>query len=388
MSTSKATPGPYKRIKTRHRGITYRLRADGSRTYYVYAAGRFIAVDGGEKQALAKQAELRGRVARGERVASKPVKFKQAAEEWFESKRHLRLWTRRSYRSALDRVLLPRFGHLKLGQITPDHLAKLIRELEQQGLSASYIEELLKPLGGTFKYAMRLQLVTMNPLQLLTPDDRPARKERERREWTPEDVTALLEASRRIAKRPTSQQDYSLFLETAIRTGLRLGELLGLQWRDVDLRRGILEVRRQWTRDGNYSEPKTPAAIRSVPLAAEMVKKLAEQKLATDYSADDEPVFASSTGRPLNHRNVAQRGFEAAAKEAGLIADGQPRVTFHDLRHAFASIMIERGLSSTVLVRVMGHRDATTTERKYVHLFNRQRTDDQVRVAMQSAMAL
>jgi hypothetical protein len=60
MSTSKATPGPHKRIKTRHRGITYRLRADGTRTYYVYAGGRQISVVGGEKEALAKQAELRG----------------------------------------------------------------------------------------------------------------------------------------------------------------------------------------------------------------------------------------------------------------------------------------------------------------------------------------
>jgi integrase len=336
----------------------------------VYAGGRFIAVDGGEKQALAKQAELRSRLARGERVAPRAVRLREAAEDWFESKRHLRPWTRKSYRSALDRILLPRFGHLKLGQITPEMLAKLIRELEQQGLSASYIEELLKPLGGTFKYAMRKQLVTMNPLALLTPDDRPKRKERARREWTPEDVNALLEASRRIAMRPTSQQDYSLLLETAIRTGLRLGELLGLQWRDLDLKQGVLHVRRQWTRDGVHSEPKTPAAIRQVPLASELVMKLAEHKLASNHSAVEQPVFASSTGRPLNHRNVAQRGFEAAAKEAGLIAEGQPRVTFHDLRHAFASIMIERGLSSTVLARVMGHRDATTTERKYIRLVN------------------
>jgi integrase len=172
-------------------------------------------------------------------------------------------------------------------------------------------------------------------------------------------------------------------LETAIRTGLRLGEL-GLQWRDIDLKQGVLYVRRQWTRDGTYSEPKTPAALRQVPLAPEM----AEHKLASNYSGDEQPVFASATGQPLNHRNVAQRGFEAAAGDGGLLADGQPRVTVHDLRHAFASIMIERGLSSTVLARVMGHRDATTTERKYIHLFNRQRTDDQVRDAMQSAMGL
>jgi integrase len=372
MSESKATPGPHKRIKTRHRGITYRVKADGSRTYYVYVAGRFLAVDGGEKEALAKQAELRGRRARGERAAPRPVRFQQVAEDWFESKRRLRPWTRKNYRSSLDRVLLPAFGNMKLGQITPEHVARLIRQLEQEGKAPGYIDNLLKPLGGTFKYAMRKQLVTMNPLVMLTPDDRPARMERERREWSPEDVAALLEASRRLAGKSTSRQDYSLLLETAIRTGLRLGELLGLQWRDIDLKQGVLSVRRQWTRDGTYSEPKTPAAIRQVPLASEMVTKLAEHKLASNYSSDEQPVFASATGQPLHHRNVAQRGFEAAAKEAGLLEEGQPRITFHDLRHAFASIMIECGLSSTVLARVMGHRDATTTERKYVHLFNRE----------------
>jgi integrase len=66
----------------------------------------------------------------------------------------------------------------------------------------------------------------------------------------------------------------------------------------------------------------------------------------------------------------------------------KPKITFHDLRHAFASIMIERGINSTVLADVMGHRDSRTTERIYIHLFNRQRTDDSVRAAMQSAMNL
>jgi hypothetical protein len=170
VSESKATPGPHKRIQTRHRGITYRLKTDGSRTYYVYVGGRFLAVDGGEKQALAKQAELRGRQARGERAAPRPVKFGQVAEEWFESKRRLRPWTRKNYRSSLNRVLLPAFGNLKLGQITPEHVARLIRRLELEGKAPAYIDNLLKPLGGTFRYAMRKQLVTMNPLALLTPE--------------------------------------------------------------------------------------------------------------------------------------------------------------------------------------------------------------------------
>jgi integrase len=60
----------------------------------------------------------------------------------------------------------------------------------------------------------------------------------------------------------------------------------------------------------------------------------------------------------------------------------------HDLRHAFASIMIERGITPTVLANLMGHTTSATTERIYIHLFNRQRTDDHVRAAMQEAMTL
>jgi integrase len=100
-------------------------------------------------------------------------------------------------------------------------------------------------------------------------------------------------------------------------------------------------------------------------------------------------VFSSETGdTPVSHVNVRRRGFEPAVKLAGLDQPGQPRLTFHDLRHAFASIMIERGLNSTVLAAIMGHTDSSITESIYIHLFNRQRTHDQVREAMQSAMEL
>ena len=88
-------------------------------------------------------------------------------------------------------------------------------------------------------------------------------------------------------------------------------------------------------------------------------------------------MFAARNGKPLKHRNATRRGFEAAAKEAGIEA-----VSFHSMRHAFASRMIDRGISSTVLAALMGHESSAITERRYVHLFDRQRTDDAVRAAM------
>ena len=111
-----------------------------------------------------------------------------------------------------------------------------------------------------------------------------------------------------------------------------------------------------------------------------MTRQLAELKLRSRYSNDDDPVFAARNGKPLARRNATRRGFENAAEKAGL--DG---VTFHSMRHALASRMIARGISSTVLAALMGHQSSTITERRYVHLLDRQRTDEAVRPAMGSA---
>ena len=84
MSMSKASAGPakrFKRHKTRHRGITYRLRAGGSRVYSLYANGRYIQVEGGEREALAFQAQLRGKIARGEKITPPEVLFCEVAEQ-------------------------------------------------------------------------------------------------------------------------------------------------------------------------------------------------------------------------------------------------------------------------------------------------------------------
>ena len=163
---------------------------------------------------------------------------------------------------------------------------------------------------------------------------------------------------------------------------MRLGELLGLQWQDVDLHDGVLQVRRQYTRLGEYAPPKTKAALRRIPLSEEMSKELAALKLRSRYSAGEDPVFAARNGKPLMHRNATGRGFQPAAARAGIDS-----VSFHSTRHAFASRMISRGINSTVLAALMGHESSTITERRYIHLFDQHRTDEQVRQAMSATGA-
>jgi integrase len=91
-------------------------------------------------------------------------------------------------------------------------------------------------------------------------------------------------------------------------------------------------------------------------------------------------VFASRQGTPLRHRNVQRRGFQAARDKAGL----PEHLTFHSLRHAFASYAAHRGVPINVLSDVMGHSTMGVTQRVYVHLYDREQAEDAFRAAMSS----
>jgi integrase len=230
-------------------------------------------------------------------------------------------------------------------------------------------------------YAVRRGLVTSNPCDRLTRDDRPQPHEpKPDHIWSDDEIEALIDAAERMALQPEARYDYSPLIRTALFTGLRLGELLGLQWQDVDIHEGVLYVRRQWLRTGTYGPTKTKAGTRRVPISDDMRKYLAALKFSSRHSNEDDPVFAARNGKPLVHRSVTRRGFEPAAVSAGI--DG---VSFHDMRHAFASRMIDRGITSTVLAKIMGHESSAITEKRYIHLFDELRTDEAVRQAMASA---
>jgi len=394
MSQSSLALDPYKRHKTAHPGVYYRQRT-GGKTYSVHADGRFVSF-ATLKEALAFQADLRTKKARGVRVVvNDRTSFATLAEQWLEmkktsGKRPLRSRTAEDYRQALDIVLLPRFGRWLLRAIDAEAIATLIRELERDGLHAidpsrqrrplsrASIENYLKPLQGTLKLAVRRRLIADNPFSQLTDDDRPAAgKKKPAHVWSDEELEALFAASRELALKLTSNHDYTLLLRLTARLGLRLGEVLGLQWCDLDKSAGLLHVRRQWLTSGQYGPPKTAAGVRSIPLPEDLRRELIDHRLASSNSQDADPIFASREGTPLQHRNVAHRGFERAAKEAGI--EG---VTFHDLRHAAASRMIANGLDPVTVATVLGHGDANITLKVYAHLFNRDQRDDAVRRAL------
>jgi integrase len=120
-----------------------------------------------------------------------------------------------------------------------------------------------------------------------------------------------------------------LLVTTALYSGLRISELLGLIWEDIDFAAGLIRVRAQLSR-AHHDEParrvapKTPASVRDVPLVEQLSHQLAAHKQASPFAAPGDWVFATSRGTPYGHRNAARRVLTRAADTAQLNGDGWP----------------------------------------------------------------
>jgi integrase len=325
--------------------------------------------------------------------------FDEVQKEWLEVKQdRLRPWTLKSYRESLELVLVPRFGRWRLAAIDADAISKLTRDLEKEGLHAIDASRPIRPLApasiqnhlgvlrGVLAFGVRRDYIASNPFDRLTEDDRPVKQEKEPADvWSDEQIAELVAASRRLAREPEARYDYSALLLLTARLGLRLGEVVGLQWRDFDKDaddgQGTLRVERQWTRLGQYAELKTAAAKRTIPLTPEIREELVALRLRSRHSDEGDPIFASRMGTPLTHRNVTRRGFEAAAEKAGI--EG---VSFHKLRHAAASRLIAAKLDAVKVAKVLGHKDARVTLSVYAHLFDKAKTNEDIRAALAGAV--
>lgn len=216
-------------------------------------------------------------------------------------------------------------GGWRITAIDPDAISELTRDLRTKGLNAidgkrkarplgqSSVDNYLKPFRGVLMLAVRRGLIPTNPFSALTEDDRPKREEpKSAHEWSEADVLRLLNASAEIAARPEARYDYTPLLRLVATLGLRLGEVLGLQWQDFDKQECVLYVRRQWTRFSEYGPTKTGAGVRRMALPSDFRDELIALKLRSEHSNDHDPIFVSKAGTPLMHRNVTRRGFEPA----------------------------------------------------------------------------
>jgi integrase len=363
------------------RGIYFRQTVGGRRYEIGYQGSdgrwRWQVVDGGLKQARALRGEVISKLARGERVAPSRQAFAKVADAWLGTKTQLAPRTRQRYEEILRVHLLPPFASRRIADISEDDVLRLIVETEAAGSSAGTARKALVVLSGVFDHAVRRGMISANPVKRLQRGERPAVERREMRILDREGIGRLLTAA---------DDRYQPLLATALFTGLRLGELLGLTWADVDLSVGHLKVRKQLDRRGDRVRPKTERAIREVelmPALARTLRMLKERQFALGHASASDFVFCTATGTPLHYRNVVRRGLDVAVNRTGL--GNEPRLRFHDLRHTFASLLIAEGLGVVFVSRQLGHASTSVTLDVYAHLFDRESHGRRARAALEDS---
>ncbi len=273
-----------------------------------------------------------------------------------------------SHQSIIERHLIPALGDTQLKHLHPQAIQAYYGQACEK-LSAKTVHYHHRILSQALKYAVRQGYLGRNPCELV---DAPSLRKKAMRTLTPAEVEVLLETAQ--------DNHYYPVIYTAVSTGLRQAELLGLRWRDIDLDMLSISVTQAlYKRRGvcQFKEPKTAHSRRRVAMTPKLALFLREYRaeresiywqLGKPLTLDD-LVFASVEGKPLDPSMLSHE-FARIAKQAGL-----ENVRFHDLRHTFASLMFLRGAKPKVISEALGHSSVAFTMDVYSHIIEGMQSD-------------
>ncbi|HEV2304727.1 MAG TPA: site-specific integrase [Candidatus Acidoferrales bacterium] len=260
----------------------------------------------------------------------------------------LKYATQQHYKYIFKAHLIPAFGDYRLSDIT--------REAIQSFLLVKLREEYSWESVHHFRCALSKVLGTAEDWNYIPAN--PVRKTRlPRREYnseppvvTPQHVTRLTTALSEPAK------SIALLL---VLSGLRIGELLALRWKNVNLDGQVLCVT-QTVYDGHFDRPKTKRSVRAIPLCRQAVSILSA--LRGNGCEPEQLVFATQSGKPLCRRNLLQRYLRPTCNKLGL-----PRITWHGLRHCHATLLDAVGAPLGTVQALLGHASPEITRQIYLH---------------------
>lgn len=320
-------------VDIRHEGIRYRRRSP----------------ENSRPGAQAYEAVLRSRLARDQRIdlvmhRENTISFQDFSKRWFNvciipNRKHSSMET---YQSILKVHLLPAFGRHKLSEITSLRFEQLKAEKRRAGLSPKRINNIITVLNGCLQTAVEWGELRERPTCKQLKVQAPPIKS-----LTDQEVERLLEQR--------SHDGWSLLLLLALRTGMRIGELLALRWEDMNFTAGTIAVSRSFT-NGKIAETKN-YQTRYIPMTREVVRRLQRQIGNRGFVFCED----SSPERPWPY-NRALRQLRSRCRRSGVRVVG-----WHILRHTFASQLVTKGVPIYSVMKLLGHSSIKMTER-YAHL--------------------
>lgn len=338
-----------------------------------------------KKEAKIELAKFVADVQKGMYVEGKSLKFTDFVEIWKRDygSKELAPSTYKRYLGILESRIVPFFGHFRVDKIKPtdimqfyDLLSKdtqIVRRKDNNGkktgkpLSPKTILEHHRLLRAMLQKAVYWQMIVSNPAERVQA---PKTKKPKRKYYDDEQSKALISG---LMKLTEEQFKYKVAIILTIFTGVRLGELMGLEWDDINFREGIVSINRssQYLADkGVFTKvPKTESSIRDVAIPDFVVSLLEEYKCWYDNQKalfgelwyDSNRLFVQADGKPM-HPSTISKWFEKFVAQIGL-----PVINFHGLRHTNATLLIAQNIDVSVVAARLGHAQITTTLNFYVH---------------------
>jgi integrase len=359
-------------ILTKRRG-----KGEGS-IFYREDRKRWIAqikLDGGkfmtrsaqtQKAASEKLKKMQRELEQGLLVPRSQQTVKQFLEHWLEDVHkppNVRINTYRIYRQYLDRHILPALGHVRLQQLSPEHIQELYARKVEEGYAAETVRGIHRMLHKALHDAVKWNRVASNVCDKVT---QPRQVTYEIHPLTKEQAKALLEAAK--------GSNLEAILTLAVATGMRRGELLGLRWHDINFAEGSLVVRHTMDRAGKYgiieNDPKTEKSKRKIILPRFVLDTLMQHKVDQAKMREKaglawqerDIVFSNELGGFTEPTHLNRR-FKNLLKKEGL-----PVIRFHDLRHSAATILLGMNVPGKVVQELLGHSTISTTIDRYSHV--------------------
>jgi integrase len=258
-----------------------------------------------------------------------------------------------SYNSALELHILPAFGDCQMSEVVPLQVEQFLQTRLKAGLSPKTTRNLLGILQGIFSLAVDNDLIAKSPVR---NRHKPTVRRIEKPIWSPMQMREILEST---------PKKYRVLFQVLALTGARAGEVLGLQWKHVDLGKAQLQIEQSlW--HGLLVAPKTRDSVRTINMSVVLVEALRKHREASDKKASNDFVFCKKDGSPL-HPDVLRKDVLYPVLDRLRIARPLGASGFHAFRHSVGSLINAETGNLKLVQKLLGHSNISMTADVYTH---------------------
>ncbi|TCN00909.1 site-specific recombinase XerD [Paenibacillus sp. BK033] len=358
-------------------GIYVNEDAKNGKPYWfqVMVNGKRVTRRGFRTRTEAKKArdEVMVDMNRGSYIDPAKMTFGEYFLEWLSGRSNIEESTQELYMSYYNTHIKERIGTMELSKLGPLDIQKFLKYLRTEGsirgggLSDETVKRIFVTIQASLNDAVTLEILDKNPTTKIPKNERPRVEKKERQIWSNDSVKHVLSNSKGSTR-------YWIAYFLAVMTGMRQGEILGLKWSDIDFDKRTITIRRSLRKNtGEMKKVKTQKSNRVIsisPLTAAFLLEhrdiigVEKRNLGKQYEEND-LVVCTRRGTPAHATKVLDTWYTLCNK---FKPAHEPWITFHDLRHQSASIMLNEREDIRVVSERLGHSTVTTTLNTYSHL--------------------